>query len=175
VTTTVDVVVSHLVMRASSAHRPSDRQPGGIALRREPEATRGAVAGECYRRVGAPWHWTDRAHWDATEWEALLAEHHGELWVARAGGDLVGYAMLLRLGDDVELRYFGLVPEWIGRGVGGWLLDRAIERAWAMGPARLLLETCTLDGPAALPNYLARGFAVVREEHRVKELANGPG
>lgn len=171
----VDVVVSHLVMRTRDAHRPSGPAPAGVTVQREPPATRGAVAAECYHRVGAPWHWTDRAHWDAAEWEAMLAAESGEVWVARAAGDLVGYAMLLRVDRDVELRYFGLVPEWIGRGAGGWLLDRAIERAWAMAPHRVRLETCTLDGPAALPNYLRRGFELLREEHRVKELADGPG
>ncbi|MCA9763787.1 MAG: GNAT family N-acetyltransferase [Gemmatimonadetes bacterium] len=171
----VEVVVRHLVMRSPEAHRPSGRRADGIVVRCEPDATRGAVARECYHRVGARWSWTDRAHWEAEEWEALLAEREGEVWVAWAGDDLVGYAMLLRVDRDVEVQYFGLVPEWIGRGAGGWLLDRAVERAWALSPQRVRLETCTLDGPAALPNYLRRGFEVVREEHRMKDRVHGPG
>jgi len=33
-----------------------------------------------------------------------------------------------------------------------------------MGATRVWLHTCTLDGPAALPNYLARGFVATRRE-----------
>ena len=68
----VEVVVRHLVMRSPEAHRPSGRRADGIVVRCETDATRGAVARECYHRVGARWSWTDRAHWEAEEWEALL-------------------------------------------------------------------------------------------------------
>ena len=70
----------------------------------------------------------------------------------------------------MEIRYFGLVPEAMGQGLGRWLLHRTIALAWATAPSRVILNTCTLDGPAALPNYLARGFTIVREEHQLREL-----
>jgi hypothetical protein len=38
-----------------------------------------------------------------------------------------------------------------------------VERAWEAGADRVLVNTCTLDHPQALPNYLARGFEVVRK------------
>ena len=65
---------------------------------------------------------------------------------------------------------FRSVPEAMGQGLGRWLLQRAIALAWATAPSRVILNTCTLDGPAALPNYLARGFTIVREEHQLREL-----
>jgi GNAT superfamily N-acetyltransferase len=83
---------------------------------------------------------------------------------------LVGFFLLERHGADIEIKLFGLLPEWIGRRVGGWLLTEAVRRAWATGPARVILNTCSLDGPAALPNYLARGFTVEREEHQLRDL-----
>jgi hypothetical protein len=52
----------------------------------------------------------------------------------------------------------------MGRGLGGWLLTRAAEESFALGANRVILNTCTLDAPQALPNYLARGFAIVRED-----------
>lgn len=61
-------------------------------------------------------------------------------------------------GPDVEVAYFGLLPEWFGRGWGGWLLSVAVSTAWQQGAARVWLHTCTLDHPAALANYEARGF-----------------
>jgi GNAT superfamily N-acetyltransferase len=129
------------------------------------------VAQECYRRVGAGWHWLDRVDWDVAQWTAALATPGTELWTARAGEMLIGFFLLVRHDTDTEIKLFGLVPEWIGRRVGGWLLTEAIRRAWATGGTRVMLNTCSLDGPAALPNYLARGFTVEREEHQLRNLS----
>jgi GNAT superfamily N-acetyltransferase len=72
----------------------------------------------------------------------------------------------LREHDDgsVEIAYFGLLPAFIGRGWGKYLLTRATQAAWELGPNRVWLHTCTLDHPSALPNYLKRGFRPVRTE-----------
>jgi GNAT superfamily N-acetyltransferase len=70
----------------------------------------------------------------------------------------------------VEIMYFGLVSAYMGRGLGGWLLTRAVEEAFALGGERVILNTCTLDAPQALPNYLARGFIIVREEQYQVEV-----
>jgi GNAT superfamily N-acetyltransferase len=64
----------------------------------------------------------------------------------------------------VEIGYFGLMPHAIGRGLGRWLLGEAIRDAWCGDPTRLWLHTCTLDHPAALPNYLKAGFVVTGTE-----------
>jgi GNAT superfamily N-acetyltransferase len=72
----------------------------------------------------------------------------------------------LREHDDasVEIAYFGLLPDFIGRGWGKYLLTRAVQIAWDLGATRVWLHTCTLDHPAALPNYLKRGFRPLRTE-----------
>jgi GNAT superfamily N-acetyltransferase len=76
-----------------------------------------------------------------------------------------GYFELKRWADDsVEIAYFGLLPDYIGRGWGKYLLTEAVRAAWSENPVRVWLHTCTLDHPAALPNYLQRGFQPVREE-----------
>ena len=70
----------------------------------------------------------------------------------------MGYAELGRNGTDVELVSFGLLPGFAGRGLGGALLAAATRAAWAQGPDRVWLHTCSLDSPAALPSYQRRGF-----------------
>jgi GNAT superfamily N-acetyltransferase len=76
-----------------------------------------------------------------------------------------GYFELRQHEDgSVEIAYFGLLPNFIGRGWGKYLLTRAVDTAWSLDPKRVWLHTCTLDHPAALPNYLKRGFRRVREE-----------
>jgi GNAT superfamily N-acetyltransferase len=77
---------------------------------------------------------------------------------------------LRRTGDAIDINYFGLTPEYTGQGLGGPLLAAAVERAWSLAPARVTVNTCTLDHPAALPNYLARGFAVARTEQQRRTI-----
>ena len=64
----------------------------------------------------------------------------------------------------MEIAYFGLLPEFLRRGLGKYLLSRAAGEAFAFGATRVWLHTCTLDDPAAMPNYLARGFTPFRSE-----------
>jgi GNAT superfamily N-acetyltransferase len=59
---------------------------------------------------------------------------------------------------DVRLAFLGLVPDFLGRGLGPWLLDWAIRHAFAKGATRLHLDTCDLDHPKALATYEAFGF-----------------
>lgn len=80
-------------------------------------------------------------------------------------------------GENVEIAYFGLLPQFIGKGFGGHLLTRAVEQAWAMGARRVWVHTCTLDGPAALANYQARGFRIYKEvvsEETLPDQTPGP-
>jgi len=60
--------------------------------------------------------------------------------------------------------YFGLLPDAIGQGLGKHLLSCAVRDAWALGPARVWLHTCTLDHPAALPNYKKAASAPYKTE-----------
>jgi GNAT superfamily N-acetyltransferase len=119
-----------------------------------------------YLQVGSAYHWLDRAEWSDARIDAHLARPEITMWLLTRGGAPAGYFELERhpADDSVEIAYFGLLPEAIGRRLGGHLLTEATRRAWAAGPRRVWLHTCTLDHPAALPNYLARGFRIVRTE-----------
>ena len=59
-----------------------------------------------------------------------------------------------------EVAYFGLVPDYIGRGLGPCLLGWGLDRAWSYGPRRVWLHTCSLDHPKALSVYRRTGFEV---------------
>jgi GNAT superfamily N-acetyltransferase len=86
-------------------------------------------------------------------------------------GATAGYFELRQHPDrTVEIMYFGLAPAFIGRGLGGWLLTRAAQEAFALGAPRIVLNTCTLDAPQALPNYLARGFTIVSEDQYLLDV-----
>jgi GNAT superfamily N-acetyltransferase len=53
-------------------------------------------------------------------------------------------------------------------------LTAAVRRAWASGARRVTVNTCELDGPHALANYLARGFVVARETIELRRRLGGP-
>jgi GNAT superfamily N-acetyltransferase len=126
---------------------------------------------ELYTLVGERWLWRDRLAWTVEELERYLANQEVHVWSAHVRGSTAGYFELKRHPDrTVEVMYFGLAPAFIGRGLGGWLLTRAAEEAFALHASRVILNTCTLDAPQALPNYLARGFTIVREDQYLLDV-----
>lgn len=117
-----------------------------------------------YREVGASWHWIDRLPWSDEDWLARLVTPGVESWLLSVEALPAGYFELQHEGDAVEIVSFGLMPRFVGQGLGAHLLTLATERAWATGARRVWLHTCSLDHPAALANYQARGFQIEREE-----------
>ena len=170
--TDVDVVVTYLELDLVGAQpaAPLRQHAAPLEVDRVPRTTAADVAARMYRAVGAPWHWTDRLRWTDAEWEAAVNRDDVALWVAKLDHKVAGYFELQLEGDAIELKYFGLTPDFTGRGIGGALLSAAIERARALGKARLTVNTCTLDHPAALPNYLKHGFSVCRSETQRRSL-----
>jgi ribosomal protein S18 acetylase RimI-like enzyme len=114
--------------------------------------------------VGERWHWRDRLAWSDERLAEYLADPRIEVWELTVAGDTAGYFEIRREAGESEIVYFGLVERFHGRGLGKHLLTEAVTRAWAGGATRVWLHTCTLDGPAALPNYRARGFRETRTE-----------
>ena len=118
-----------------------------------------------YAEVGRAYRWTDRLAWTDEEIRAHLATPDVSVWLLTVKAAPAGFFELKTGGDgSTEIAYFGLLPEFIGRGYGKHLLTEAAERAWSTGAVRVWLHTCTLDDPAALPNYRARGFRPFKEE-----------
>lgn len=166
----VEVRTTYLEMRDPGELKPAKLVLQGLEIKQaaipSPELNR-----FLYAAVGSDWLWTDRLGWTRAEWLAYLDRPELQTWVAYLRGTPVGYFELeLQEGGNVEVCYFGLLPGSLGRGLGGHLLTCAIEQAWRMGAQRVWLHTCTLDHPAALANYLARGMRTYKEEVSVKEL-----
>ena len=128
-----------------------------------------------YGLVGGDWYWTDRLPWTRQQWADELAVPGTEFWIIYREGVPMGYVQLQPVaqsdGTQVEIRYLGLAQQAIGCGLGGRLLEHGIAAAWSLPgrsglppTARVWVHTCTLDGPAALANYQARGLVVYAEE-----------
>ena len=126
-----------------------------------------------YRSVGGNWYWFDRIEWSYEQWQTWVEQV--ETWAAYVNGAPAGYFELQPRQDrTVNLALFGLLPWAIGQGIGGWLLTRAIERAWEHGPRLVTVNTCSLDGPNALANYQARGFSIARFFTGSRDLPEQP-
>ena len=124
-----------------------------------------------YVEVGKNYHWLDRLPWTDEQIAAHLQLPENSVWLMTYDGETSGYFELRKCEDgSVEVAYFGLMPRFIGRGLGKHLLTCATEQAWADGANRVWLHTCTLDDAAALPNYLKRGFKQFKTETYQAEL-----
>ncbi|HEY7329815.1 MAG TPA: GNAT family N-acetyltransferase [Gemmataceae bacterium] len=122
-----------------------------------------------YDTVGRDYGWPRCQRMSDAELTALLDDSRVEVHVLMVDGVPAGFAELdRRIEGEIELVQFGLMPEFIGQGLGRYFIQWAIDKAWSYGPRRFWLHTCTKDHPAALPNYLKSGFTIYKEETRDK-------
>lgn len=171
------VTTYYLEMLSPSELRPAAGREPDFQVRQaqvaSPELSR-----FLYTAVGGDWYWLERLEWSYAQWMAYLDRPEVETWVGYARGTPAGFFELERQAQQqAEITYFGLLPQFIGQGFGGALLTAAIERAWQGGTRRVWVHTCSLDGPAALRNYLARGFKQYKQETEEEDLpgaAPGP-
>lgn len=114
-----------------------------------------------YNTVGASWYWVDRRLMSDEDLAAAVTGAGVELYVLQVAGVPAGYGELARTGEDVDLAYFGLMPGYIGRGIGWYFIRAIVDIAWSADPERLTVNTCDLDHPRALRTYQRAGFSVV--------------
>src|SRR5438445_6160046 len=130
--TRVSVRRTHLELRGVGELTPA-RDPSEPVelLRRHP--IHAAEYLSLYTLVGDRWIWRDRLAWTDAELNSYLASPHVSVWTPIVRGVTAGYFELKQHPDrSVELMYFGLAPEFMGRGLGGWLLTSAVREAFAL-------------------------------------------
>ncbi|HWA92510.1 MAG TPA: GNAT family N-acetyltransferase [Rhizomicrobium sp.] len=124
-----------------------------------------------YDTIGAPYWWVDRKKLSDDALAAVVRAPETELYVLYADGCPAGMAELeFRDAKAGQLAYFGLMPDYVGHGLGYFFLYHAVQLAWAKPISRLLINTCTLDHPRALPLYQRIGFVPYSREDRYIEL-----
>ncbi|MEO7520926.1 MAG: GNAT family N-acetyltransferase [Gemmatimonas sp.] len=165
----VRVVRTYLSL-PSFGHLRRERAPKALVrlVRLAPHAT--DEWRRLYRDIGGPYHWHDRDTWSDTALAQHLASEsvrafRVQVLLPDAAVHSAGF-LELELANDgsAEIAYLGLHQRVHGLGLGKWLVTEAVDEVRRMGATSVWLHTCTLDGPAALPNYLARGFTATRSE-----------
>ena len=102
----------------------------------------------------------------------ILTDPDVEVYILKDGTKDAGLLELnLKEFPEIELAFFGLVPEMVGNGAGRWLMNKGLEIAWGRNPVRVWLHTCTLDSPQALPFYIRTGFVPFK---RAVEVMDDP-
>lgn len=114
-----------------------------------------------YDQVGKPHHWLARRHTPDADLAAILHGERTEIQILYADGAPAGFFELdfAGLPEEAEIVYFGIVPDFQGRGLARFFLSEAIFAAWAHQPDRLVIHTNTLDNPRALQLYQRAGFS----------------
>jgi GNAT superfamily N-acetyltransferase len=162
----MSIVTIYLEMRSPDQLRPKRCTDGRFQIREKIKRD-WRFNRDLYLTVGQMWSWNDKRLWSDEQWKEYGLAPELRTFAAHYDGSLAGYYELRR--DDeggVEIAYFGLLPEFIGRGLGGALLTGAIEGAWrtTSSVSRVWVHTCTLDHPGALANYQARGMVIYKQE-----------
>lgn len=127
---------------------------------------------DVFCRAGELWLWWSRLEMSDAQLSVVLNEPTTELFIAESDGEEVGMAELDRSKPgQVEIAFFGLYAEALGKGFGRPFMDALLEHAWSAETSRVWVHTCTLDSPIALPFYVKCGFKPYK---RAIEIADDP-
>lgn len=174
IVTTYLQMLSHLELRTADCGLPNNH----LEVREQKEPN-WVFNREMYFKVGENWKWIDKRPWTDEQWKEYASDPNLRTFAGYHDGEVAGYFELLRSSardqrsavtdqseNSVEIAYFGLLPEFIGRGLGGALLTNAIDNAWSWSPTpiRVWVHTCNRDHPGALANYQKRGFKIYKVE-----------
>ena len=160
-------VATCLEMRAPPHNHAPPPLPGGFSL----DPLGAGDAGRyrtLFAEIGTPWLWFSRLAWSNRQIAETIGDADVEAFaLVGTGGDAGLLELDFRSQGDVELAFFGLTPAHVGGGLGRALMNEAITRAFARGPRRFWVHTCTLDHPAALGFYIASGFTPYKRQIEV--------
>jgi len=159
--------IYYLEMKSPSAHLPKESSDPSFCISAinppKPEKNQ-----RFYLDVGQAYSWHERKNWSQADWSKYAIQPNLRTYVASAKNKEIGYFELFKVGSDVELIYFGLLPEAVGLGYGSAMLSQAIQCAWCLlsgvEAGRLWVHTCNYDHPNALGNYQRSGFTLYKTE-----------
>ena len=119
-----------------------------------------------YKNIGKNYHWVDRLIWTELDWIKYISDEKLSTYILKNKDEIAGYFELLFNKDtkEAEIAYFGILEEYFGKKLGGYLLSEAIKFSFNLGCVRLWLHTCSLDHKNALRNYQSRGMKIFKSE-----------
>ena len=165
----IEVTTTFLEMRSPKEFKPNKPARNDVLVKKVAIPTP-VINHFFFVNVGRPWRWYSRLGWTLADWKALVEQKTMTTWIGYIKGSPFGYIEIDQQFDNVEIAFFGLLPQFIGMGLGGFLLSEAIRLAWELEPQRVWVHTCTLDHKYALDNYLARGLSIYKQEKAIEQV-----
>ena len=163
----IEVVITYLEMKDRPI-RPTLPAPSGHLALMRAQSPSVPFYRYLYNSAGEPWFWIDRRRMDDETLRAQIQDPKVEVYVLYVNGEPGGYVELDRRPEpDIDFAYFGIFPQFVGRGFGPYLMNWAVDQAWQYGPKRLTVNSCTLDHPKAIRTYQRAGFVAYRQERKV--------
>ena len=119
-----------------------------------------------YKNIGKKYQWVDRLIWSDQKWIEYIFNKKLSTYILKDREELVGFFELIFNRDtkEAEIAYLGILDEYYGKGLGGYLLSEAIKISFSKGSLRVWVHTCSLDHKNALDNYLSRGMKIFKSE-----------
>ena len=119
-----------------------------------------------YKQIGKNYQWVDRLIWTDKNWIEYVSSPNLFTFVLKNNDDIAGFFELMYHKDklETEIAYFGLLKEYIGKKLGGYMLSEAIKKSFSYNVKRVWAHTCSLDHKNALKNYLSRGMKICNTE-----------
>ena len=126
-----------------------------------------------YKQVGKKYNWFDRLVWNDQNWINYISKTYVSTYVLKYSKDLVGFSELIldQKKNEIEIAYLGILEEYFGKKLGGFLLSELIKKSFSFNIKRVWVHTCSLDHKYALKNYLSRGMKIFKSEIVKKETA----
>ena len=123
-----------------------------------------------YKNIGKNCHWVDRLIWTELDWTKYISDEKLSTYILKNKDEIAGYFELLfnKETKEAEIVYFGILEEYFGRKLGGYLLSEAIKLSFHRGCVRVWVHTCSLDHKNALSNYLSRGMKIFKSETLIR-------
>ena len=123
-----------------------------------------------YKKIGKNCRWVDRLVWTELDWTKYISDEKLSTYILKNKDEIAGYFELLFNKDtkDSEIVYFGILEEYFGKKLGGYLLSKAIKFSFSLGCKRVWVHTCSLDHKNALYNYQSRGMKIFKSETLVR-------
>jgi len=123
-----------------------------------------------YKNIGNKYQWVDRLSWTDQNWIDYISDKRLSTYILKDNDEIAGYYELILHHNtrDAEIAYFGILEEYFGKKLGGYLLSEAISKSFSLNCKRVWVHTCSLDHQNALSNYLARGMKIFKSEKLIR-------
>ncbi len=175
----MEVTTTFVEMTSLDELRPGCLPSVPVKLESADSAGSASLLRSIYTRIAVPYGWAI-VKWADEQWDEWFSHPERRRSILRVGEEAAGMVELEPQPErQVEIVVFGLVPEFVGKGFGGYSLTLATKSAWNVehgnaehgATRRVWLHTSSRDHPHAMGNYLRRGFRPFRTEHKYKEVS----